>query len=109
MSICVQDLDYLQTVTEENLQLSGGKILSIGLRFKNLGLVFSFPFKSTSSSNLDNFEQTEIDTTSDLTIKRLNNPTTGESGYQVVSEDGTSSSTILFGSNSKKSFSIAIG
>ena len=108
MSIYVKDLNYLQTATDEDLQLSGGKSLFIGLRLKRLRLLFSFPFRSTSSSNLDNFEQTEIDTTSGSTIERLNNPTTGESGYKIVSEDGTSSGVVLFGANSTKSFAIAI-
>lgn len=109
MSIKIKDLGYCRTVTEEDFRIGGGRSYTIGLRLKRLRLFWLYPLKARYSDNLDDFEQTEINTNSNSTVKRLSNPTTGESGYQIVSEDGNASSILLFGPNSQRSFSIAIG
>ena len=107
MSIKIKDLSYCRTATEEDFRISGGRSYTIGLRLRRLRLWLD-PLKPTFSNNLDGFEPTEINTNSNSTIERLSNPTTGESGYQITSENGNASSVLLFGPNSQRSFSLAI-
>ena len=111
MSIKIEDLNYCRTAIEEDFRISGGSSYIIGLRLRRLRLFWLYPPKPVSSDNLDDlngFEQTEINTNSNSTIERLSNPTTGESGYQITSENGNASSILLFGPNSRRSFSIAM-
>ena len=107
MSIKIKDLSYCRTATEEDFRINGGRNYTIGLQLRRLRMFWLYPLES-NSNNLDGFEQTEINTNSNSTIKRLSNPTTGEFGYQITSENGNASSILLFGPNSQRSFSIAI-
>lgn len=106
-SLKIYDLNYCETVKEE-IVISGGLNFSTSLPSRHL-CWFRFPsIEPLNQSDLDDFEQTEITTNTNSTITRLTNPTTGQFGYQITSKDGTSNNIVLFGSNSKQSFSMAV-
>ena len=102
----ISDLSYCEARTNNDVEIAGGKRFSvIGLRLRSFWL---FSTKSPKPEVLDNFESTKIDIGSKYTINQLDNPTTGESGYQIISADGNSSSIVLSSPNYQQSFSIAI-
>lgn len=108
--IKISDLSYCEAITNNDIKVAGGKrFVLIGLRLQRLRSFWLFSTKSFEPNVLEDLESTEIDTTSKYTINKLNNPTTGESGYQITSADGNSSSIVLSSPSSQKSFSIALG
>ena len=107
--IKISDLSYCEAITNNDIKVAGGKRFVIGLRLQRLRSFWLFSTKSLEPNVLDDLKSTEIDVNSKYTINKLNNPTTGESGYQITSADGNSSSIVLSSPSSRKSFSIAIG
>lgn len=61
MSIKILDLTYCEALTENKIGVNGGRSLAIGFRLQHLGLFWLYPTKPIDRSDLDDFEQTEID------------------------------------------------
>ena len=87
----ILDLSCCELVTEEHEEIKGGLTFNLPLP------LFLF----------DDYEQTEIYADSETVVNKLENAQTGESGYEVLSKDGTSRTVALSGPNSTRSFSTA--
>ncbi|MGV2831678.1 hypothetical protein [Myxosarcina sp. GI1(2024)] len=89
----ILDLSYCEAISRKNLEVTGGRSLLeyFGSSWLNR--------PTEIFDNLDGYEKTEIYSDSETVVKKLENSKTGESGYQIVSKDGRSSSLTLTSSN----------
>ncbi|MEO1673094.1 MAG: hypothetical protein AAFR77_20340 [Cyanobacteria bacterium J06631_2] len=104
----ISDLNYCETSTGNKSEILGGNQIDALSRQKRLLSLWFFAVPSLKSSSLGDFESTEIETNSGYTVNKLENPITGESGFQVTGRNGKHSSFVLFSPYSRQSFSIAI-
>lgn len=80
----IVDLNYCETATKKKLEVSGG----FWERYK---LPLSNSIRSLEIFDLlDSYEETEVYSNSDTLIKKLENSETGDFGYQIINQDGTS-------------------
>ena len=106
------DLSYCEATTNDKTSANGGQSAVDCLQLRRLRALPPFATEYLNYSDIYHFGVIETDSGVASAIGEINelkNPITGESGYQIISADGSSSSIVLSGPSSKTSFSIAIG
>lgn len=90
----ISNLSFCEVATDEDIEVTGGLSFAENIRSQVLSTVNKV-FTSTS----ENFSRQQVYSGSDFVVEKLNNPTTGVSGFAVSSKDGTSQSVVLSGGN----------
>ena len=107
----ILDLSYCEATTNDKTSVDGGKCAVDCLQPRRVRALRPFPKEHLKYSDIYHFGLIETDSGVASAIGEINeleNPLTGESGYQIVSADGNSSSIVLSSPSSKTSFSIAM-
>lgn len=100
----IDNLNYCESATDIDAQIKGGMI-----RIEN-STNASKKLKSFLSSIITPVDLISEPVFSDaeVVVSKLTNQTTGESGVLVSTQDGTTQTGILVGSNSKRIFGISV-
>ncbi|BAZ15621.1 hypothetical protein NIES4071_74930 [Calothrix sp. NIES-4071] len=104
----ISDLSYCELAAEEEAEITGGFILarSFGFNF-TLYTYLTRGLSSILPSGLEGYNKKEMYSEPGTVVNKLENPQTGSSGVEVVSNNGNakSHSVVLKGSNSMTAFS----
>lgn len=104
----ISDLNYCELAAEEEAEIAGGFLLA---RSFGLGLTLYTYLNQELSSilplGLQGYDRKEMYSEPGTVVNKLENPNTGSSGVEVVSDNGNakSHSVVLTGSNSMTAFS----
>ncbi|MBD2773632.1 hypothetical protein [Iningainema tapete] len=92
----ISDLSFCEVATDKDIEVKGGLSVSRSLTLRNLSI--SLLPKSLTFTPV-NYTREKVYSGVEYSVEKLNNPTTGESGYLVSSSDGKSLSITLTSRN----------
>ncbi len=100
----ISDLSFCEVAVEKDLEIKGG--LSVPKNLKNLNL--SLFFKKFLNSQFVDYTREQLSSEPEYVVEKLENKTTGESGYVVSSKDGKMQIATLVGQNSNSTFALSV-
>lgn len=100
----ISDLSFCEVV-EKDIEVQGGYIFAGNLTYEDFRSLIT---KSFSPPVVVEYDRQQVYSAPDIVVEKLQNQTTGESGYLMSSQDGKYQSGVLLGQNSVKSFATYI-
>jgi hypothetical protein len=96
----ISDLSFCE-VAEKEIEVQGGYTFAGNLKYEDFRSLLT---RSFSPLVLVEYDRQPVYSAPDIVVDKLQNQTTGESGYLMSSKDGKYQSGVLVGQNSVKSF-----
>ncbi|MBW4476207.1 MAG: hypothetical protein KME54_04865 [Tolypothrix brevis GSE-NOS-MK-07-07A] len=96
----ISDLSFCEVV-EKEIEVQGGYTFAGNLKYEDFRSLLTRFF---SPSMLVEYDRQQVYSAPDVVVEKLQNQTTGESGYLTSTKDGKYQSGVLVGQNSVRSF-----